>query len=190
MKAYVYQIIVDGVVRYIGKGTGKRAMSHITIARSIIRRRAAGETVRATHFQNRLAKAYRDGADIQIEIVAGGLSDASAFDLEMVQIATHRQLWNMTAGGEKPPRATKRSPEFIAKVTASNKARWADPELRQRQSSQKKIHWLRPEYRRAFSEAARHSSDAKRTAAKTRWADPDFRARAIAAMKRTKSNAV
>ena len=168
MRAYVYQIIVDGVVRYVGKGTGKRATSHIAIVRSIIRRRAAGETVRATHFQNRLAKAYRDGADIQIEIVADGMTDAAAFDLEVAQVARHRGLWNMTAGGDAPPRATKRSPEFIAKVTASNKAAWSDPDLRERQSEKKRVHLLRREYREAFSKSARHKSKAKSEAAKRR----------------------
>ena len=29
MKAYVYAIIVDGVVRYIGKGTGDRPRMHM-----------------------------------------------------------------------------------------------------------------------------------------------------------------
>jgi len=183
MMAYVYQIIVDGVVRYVGKGTGKRAISHIAIVRSIIRRRAAGETVKATHFQNRLAKAYRNGADIQIEIVASNMTDEAAFNLEVTQIAAHRGLWNMTAGGDKPPRAVRRSPEFIAKVTVSNRAAWSDPALREQQSAQKKVHWLRPEYREAFSKAARHKSRAKSEAAKKRWADPAFRAKAIAAMK-------
>ena len=150
MKAYVYKIIVDDVVRYIGKGTGKRAMSHISAIRSIMRRRTLGETVKASHFHNRLAKAYRNGADIQIEIVADNLSDAAAFDLGN-DADRHASRIVELAGGDAPPRATKRSPEFIAKVTASNKARWADPELRQAQADMKKVHWLKPEYRAVIS---------------------------------------
>jgi hypothetical protein len=35
MEAYVYAIIVDGIVRYIGKGSGKRSIAHMRLVRSI-----------------------------------------------------------------------------------------------------------------------------------------------------------
>jgi len=182
--AYVYEIEVDGIVRYVGKGSGKRVDAYFLMVRSILRRRAAGEIVRTTKFYNRLAKAYRNGSDIQVDIVIDGLSDDEAFEFEIEHISSFKlgQLWNMTLGGDAPPSAKGRklSDETIKKITSSNKKRWSDSELRLQQSDAKKVHWLRPEYRDIFSKAASHSSKAKSDAAKKRWADLDYRSRNIA----------
>lgn len=179
MKAYVYAIIVDDVVRYIGKGTGNRADKHLRIMHSILRRRAAGELVRATHLHNRMAKAWRNGSSIEIEILIDGLTDDAAFAKEIELIASIRvgQLWNQTIGGENPPKAISRSAEFITKVTASNIKTWSDPELRARQSAEKKVHWLRPEYRAKLEPVNRRPKPSVSEKAKARWADPEFRAK-------------
>src|SRR4249920_1262421 len=85
-RAFVYQIIVDGVVRYIGKGTGGRLANHMKKVRMIARRRAAGETITTTHFYNRLTKAWLAGSNIEFNVIADRLSDAEAFESERTEI--------------------------------------------------------------------------------------------------------
>jgi hypothetical protein len=177
--AYVYAVLVDGVRRYIGKGRGRRALMHMKEVRSITRRRAAGEIVRTTIFYNRLAKAWRNGAQIEIEIIVDGLSDREAFDREVAEISqTKQQLWNMLPGGRGGAAIGHQvSEEARAKLASSNKVTWSNPELVERQSEQKKVHWLRPEYRnqiesKVVNENAKHAISEK---AKMRWANPEFR---------------
>ena len=178
--AYVYAVIVDGVRRYIGKGRGRRSLMHMKEVRSITRRRAAGEIVRTTIFYNRLAKAWRSGSQIEIEIIVDGLSDREAFDREIVEIAQvpKEQLWNMLPGGRGGAVIGHQiAEETRTKLAISNKAAWSNPELLKNQSEQKKLHWLRPEYRNQI-ESKIVREDAKRAIsekAKARWADPQFR---------------
>lgn len=84
--AYVYAIIIDGITRYIGKGSGiplKRASEHIRTAKRLLKRRAAGEKVWERHLYNRLAKAVESGAKIDLNIIAKALTHDAAFDREM-----------------------------------------------------------------------------------------------------------
>ena len=85
--AYVYSVLIADVVRYIGKGVGRRSVSHEKLAAKINARRAAGEKIRTTRFYNELAKAMRDGQSVRVEIIADGLTDAEAIDLEKKTIA-------------------------------------------------------------------------------------------------------
>jgi len=176
--AYVYAIVVDDIVRYVGKGTGKRLLRHVQKMHQILRARAAGEVVRATHLHNRMARAWRNGSILEVITLIDGLTDDEAFAKEIEIIATYStsQLWNKTLGGDKPPpRTESHTPERIERIRASNVKTWSDPQLREQQSQEKKVHWLNPEYREKVHGPQRGKSSPSRSAAATaRWARPEF----------------
>jgi hypothetical protein len=98
---YVYAIYVDGVVRYIGKGSNGRVHFHAIEARRINSRRARGANTdsTATNFYRKLAEAMRHGATITEEIMVDGLANVEAYRLEKQKIEeVHKenrdQLWN------------------------------------------------------------------------------------------------
>jgi hypothetical protein len=177
MRAYVYAVIVDGVIRYVGKGSGARVRAHMRIARSIARRRAAGEAVRASHFYNRLTQAWLAGAEIREMIIASGLTDTQAYDREIGEIAARRkELWNFWGGGEGSSKGYKKSAEQRWKIAESNRKTWSDPQLLAEHSARCKIVLLKPEVR---AKLRRPKTEAEklgiRERAKMRWADPAFR---------------
>lgn len=195
--AYVYEILVDGVVRYVGKGRGDRARRHISKAHTVNRRRAAGETVKTQKFYNRLAKALRSGAKATWRIVQDGLTDAEAFDLEIQTIAAHGSLWNTHAGGQgvdsRHAKSAWADPEIRAKYLAffrSEKYRaqaakaaaeqWADPDARARAAEIARQRWCDPDIRERQSRAIRAAKtpDSKAAASERQsalWADPEFK---------------
>ena len=119
--AYVYAVLVEGTVRYIGKGTGRRLRAHEKIVRSMVRRRAAGEVVLAeSPFYEKLCKAYLSGADIGAVVLKCGLSHEEAFRAEISERRKYpeSQLWNAGNCWDR------------AEYRAKQKARWADPEIR------------------------------------------------------------
>jgi hypothetical protein len=98
-RAYIYEIRVDAIVRYIGKGSGRRMYTHLAEAKRTAQRCGA----RTSHLHplrhRRLVDALRRGAAIAERIIISGLSDRSAAELERMIIALfHRdrtgQLWN------------------------------------------------------------------------------------------------
>jgi hypothetical protein len=98
---YVYSISVDGVIRYIGKGSDGRLHFHVIEAQRINRRRTRGASTDAacTMFYRKLAAALRRGASIEAVIVVNNLSEPEAYRLENEKIEElHRrkraQLWN------------------------------------------------------------------------------------------------
>jgi hypothetical protein len=98
---YVYAIYVDGVVRYIGKGSNGRVHFHAIEARRINGRRALGANTdrTTTNFYRKLAEAMRHGATITEEIMVEGLTDREAYRIEKQKIEElHKQnrgqLWN------------------------------------------------------------------------------------------------
>lgn len=101
---YVYNLIdADGVVRYVGKGTGRRIHNHSSMAEAI----AAGALVtRATNVHRRFAAEIRIGRKMRGVIVADELNQVDAYVIEASLIAQHRReteggtLWNVLAGGE------------------------------------------------------------------------------------------
>jgi hypothetical protein len=121
--AYVYAILVDGIVRYVGKGSGRRLRTHEKIVRGILRRRASGEFAPApSNFYERLISAYQDGSEILPLILVDGLTHPEAFRLEIVarDLYPQTQLWNAGKCWDNPD------------YRERQKARWLDPELRER----------------------------------------------------------
>jgi hypothetical protein len=97
--AYVYAILVDDVMRYVGKGRDKRLYIHVIEAR----RSAARCGIRTSHLHPRvhrkLVEAVRAGSDIAEIVILDGLTDHNAFRLEYEIIGNfHKsrpgQLWN------------------------------------------------------------------------------------------------
>lgn len=150
-KAYVYALLVDGVVRYIGKGRDDRAREHVWVANSVNRRRQLGQKVRTTKFYNRLAKALLAGATVSVEFIADGLSDEDAFAREIVEIQNATGIWNTAPGGEGHTSETAKAQwtdKFRAHMGRLSKERWeADPERRQKQSE-----WARQVNSKLWSE--------------------------------------
>jgi hypothetical protein len=89
---YVYVIYVDGVVRYVGKGSNGRIHFHVIEAQRINGRRVRGaKTDRtSTNFYRKLAEAMRRGATIREEIVLSGLTNKAAYRFEKQSNCTSR----------------------------------------------------------------------------------------------------
>jgi flagellar biosynthesis GTPase FlhF len=193
--AYVYAIVVDGTVRYIGKGRRYRVLEHVGHAKDINRRRALGEKVKALPFHNRLAKAIRNGASIEYFVIANELTDAAAYERERSEIAQYPlgHLWNLHSGGSggdaemmrrywSDPKyrekflaaiaAGHRNPDYRERARKKAQAQWDDPEFYAQQMAREKALWENPEYR------------AKRIAILQRvWSDPHKSARKSALVK-------
>jgi hypothetical protein len=98
---YVYAIYVDGIVRYIGKGSNGRMHFHAIEARRINNRRALGANTdrTSTNFYRKFAEAMRHGATITEEIMIDGLTEREAYRIEKQKIEELQkddrgQLWN------------------------------------------------------------------------------------------------
>lgn len=206
--AYVYEIIVDGVVRYIGKGRGRRADSHIRIAKRLLRRQSVGEKVRRSRFYALLSEAIADERVVIARIVRSDLTDEQAFEEECAAILAmpFGQLWNAAPGGEgqssdylkeifadpaKREVFRQRSLAAWARDPERKGARFAEPGSREKQSAMVREKWADPEYR-AQQEASRAlprptrkgvAVPALSAPAKERWADPAFKAKATASIR-------
>ncbi len=173
--AFVYAIMVDGVIRYIGKGTTlRRPLYHVKAASAINAKRAIGLKVKALKFHNRLAKALREGAKIEHIILVEGLSDKRAFAREVIEISTRRGLWNEDAGG---------------KGVSSNlrKTLWRDdPTYREKMLEHNKRICVLPRECGGAAITAYNKSDIGRRrvseVSKQRWADPEYKRRLSAAL--------
>lgn len=98
---YVYEICVNNVVRYVGKGVDDRIKVHLMIVKRIIRERTDGKTYRTCKFYNRLTKAFQQDAEICIRIIVNNLLENEALEYEIAKISSYpsNQLWNTFAGG-------------------------------------------------------------------------------------------
>ena len=99
LTAYVYRIIVDNVVRYIGKGRGSRLLTHAIDARRAAAKSDIALRRLSPRMHRNLVHAVHAGAEVQEQIIASSLSDADAYRLETAMIADFHyrrtdQLWN------------------------------------------------------------------------------------------------
>ena len=97
--AYIYAILVDGVVRYIGKGRNGRMYTHLIDAKRSAARCAVDTGGLHPRLHRKLVEAIRDGSQFGETIVASGLTDRAAYGLESKIIGQfHKlragQLWN------------------------------------------------------------------------------------------------
>jgi hypothetical protein len=98
-EAYLYEIHVDGVLRYIGKGRNDRMYSHMKAAKCTEKRCGVETAHLYPHLHRKLVESIRAGSKVQEIVVLGGLSDKEAYQLEKQRILEkHRdhsgQLWN------------------------------------------------------------------------------------------------
>lgn len=167
--AFVYAIVVDGEIRYIGKGSGKRHLDHMRIVRRIVRKRAAGLVGRVPMpLYEHLVSAWLDGAQIEELMIAERLSHHEAYRREQAEIQVRgQQLWNSYRGRGYGPRraawAKKTKEERKAHVRSAVAARLASQEWQRARATM----WANKDY------VAKQSETRKRI-----WRDPDHWKRA------------
>jgi hypothetical protein len=167
---YVYEILVDDVVRYIGKGTGNRVFRHRRRANRIAENWVMDiETPRVGKFHEKLALALLDGHTIMERIVIQDLTSSDAFLEEARLIAEGgfgKTLWNEIAGGEVFSLEKVADPEgFREKLCKGIADSWT--KQRHEAASRKAVErWSKPASRKEHS----------RKLASV-WADPSVRAR-------------
>ena len=98
-QCYVYEIRVDGVVRYIGKGCNDRIYSHLIEAKRTAGRSKVKVRNLSPHFRKMLVSAVRRGLKITEKIIRSNLTDAEAYKMEWQMIWDYHkrhagQLWN------------------------------------------------------------------------------------------------
>ena len=153
--------MIDGVPRYVGKGTGERCWDHMTDARAVIRARADGRHIPLKTMRNRLADAISRGATIQIDILAEGLSNEEAYAFEAGTIAFLgvTSLWNIGDAGtglsSELARIVNADPKKRAIASAAIKQRHADPDFKRRHSDSLRKHWADPALREARSDVSK-----------------------------------
>jgi hypothetical protein len=121
---YVYEIAVNGVVRYVGKGSNGRVFSHFREGRS--------------EFAKKLRHAVRRGDEVKYRIVQQGLTNKEAFTLETKRMCSYQAdtLWVI-------PRD----------MTSMLVARWSAEDAGRRQSLAMRKKWSNSDYRESVSAA-------------------------------------
>ena len=97
--SYIYAIIVDGVVRYIGKGRNGRMYTHLIEAKRTSARCPADTDHLYPRMHRKLVETVRGGSQIIETVITSGLTDRAAYRLESRMIGEfHKfragQLWN------------------------------------------------------------------------------------------------
>ena len=174
--AYVYEHWRPdkNVCFYVGKGSGRRV--------ALIKR--------GTRYHvNIVKKLTLAGMSVDVRIIADGLSDDDAFDLEKARIAYWREcgvrLANLSSGGKGGLSGCKRSAESRAKQSATTKGR-----IRTEAQKAKSTAWIRSPEGKAMTSAThtgrkRPKETGPRISAgvKKSWTDPAIRESRITAMK-------
>lgn len=167
--SYVYEVIVGGLVRYVGKGTGRRFKNHITTAKRYERYIREGRKVTLSPFYEKLLIEIGRGADVGYRIVQQCESGEEALAGEIKHIASFPagQLWNDGPGGNGG---------------TSNGAfrRWANPEEREAHRKRLSEIWSDPELKALHRERCSHiiwNTEFRSNAAKARWSRPGERER-------------
>jgi hypothetical protein len=97
--SYIYAIIVDGFVRYIGKGRNGRMYTHLMEAKRTSARCPARTAHLYPRMHRKLVETVRAGSQIIEAVITSGLTDRAAYRLESRMIGEfHKyragQLWN------------------------------------------------------------------------------------------------
>lgn len=146
---YVYLLFrEDGITPfYVGKGTGRRVLSHSCLSENL---RGKG------HIKEAIArKVITKIGHVPFEILYDGLTEAEAFDLERQLIAKHGRiidgsgiLANMTVGGEGAS-GVRQSQQSRQKKSLSH----MKPETRRQKSQRLRETFAKPEVKKKLSEA-------------------------------------
>ncbi len=91
---YVYGIHVDGVLRYIGKGTNGRMYAHMKEVRQRLTRKFKLKNV-SPIFQRKLTEAVIKGATVEEIVIADNLTSKQAYQRE------HRLMAEMVHDGKR-----------------------------------------------------------------------------------------
>jgi len=127
-RSYIYVIHVDGVLRYIGKGTNGRMYAHMKEVRQRLTRKFKLKNV-SPFFQRKLTEAVMKGAVIEQIVLADNLTSKQAYKLEyrhlerMVYAGNREQLWNAVPPSIYTPQEYQ---AYIQKLTENqtSKDRW------------------------------------------------------------------
>ena len=127
-RSYVYAIHVDGVLRYIGKGTNGRMYAHMKEVRQRLTRKFKLKNVWPL-LQRKLTEAVMKGAVIEQIVLADNLTSKQAYKLEhrhlerLVYAGNREQLWNAIPPSIYTPQEYQ---AYIQKLTenATSKDRW------------------------------------------------------------------
>jgi hypothetical protein len=97
--SYIYAIVVDGAVRYIGKGQNGRMYTHLIEAKRTSARCPANTSHVSPRMHRKLVETVRSGSQVTETVITSGLSDRAAYQLESRIIGEfHKfrpgQLWN------------------------------------------------------------------------------------------------
>jgi hypothetical protein len=97
--AYVYAVLVDGVVRYVGRGRNGRMNTHLIEAKRSAARCAPDTSGLYPRMHRKLVEAVRAGSQVTESVIVSGLTDKAAYRLEswiIGEFHKHRagQLWN------------------------------------------------------------------------------------------------
>lgn len=152
---YVYAYVVDGIVRYVGKGSTGRLHQHMQIVRRIARYRSEGRKIKAEYFHNKLCKEWLNGAVVEPRVIADGLTEDEAYERERIEIAgaIPGTLWNQKSGGSD---GVTYGDEFKRKQSEAAKRRYQDPVQREQARAIAHEFNSRPDVR------AKHSETQKR----------------------------
>jgi hypothetical protein len=191
---YVYTLArPDDRIFYVGKGKGRRVFTHDAEARGGHR----------CHKCNIIRKIWKHGGQVKRYIVFTTNNEAEAFAYECELIASFKPgtLANQTEGGQG---MSNPSAEVRAKLSASRKATWSDPEYRglarnrevfsdpellARRNASIKVAHTTPEARARASDASKRGKsipgyrERQSAAAKASQASPEYRARMSEALK-------
>lgn len=92
-RAYVYAILVNGIIRYIGKGSGSRLFAHTLNAKRAAQKRGVRPSRLSPRFHRKLVEATRAEATIVERVITSRLADREVYRLEALIVASFHRLW-------------------------------------------------------------------------------------------------
>jgi hypothetical protein len=127
-RCYVYAMHVDGVLRYVGKGSNGRMYAHMKEVRQRLIRKFKLKNV-SPLFQRKLTEAVMKGAVVEEIVLADDLTSKQAYQLEyrhlekMAYAGKREQLWNVVPPSICTPEEHK---AYMKKLTENltSKDRW------------------------------------------------------------------